>query len=50
MESSADSVKNNIDYKNLELFHGFLHGYTDIFVNNIYATKEYTYHNLPGMI
>ena len=50
MESLADSVKGNIDHKNLEHFHEFLRGYTDIFTNNIYATKDYTYHNLRGMI
>ena len=36
--------------KNLEHFHEFLRGYTDIFTNNIYATKDYTYHNLRGII
>ena len=50
MEFLADSVKDNIDHKNLEHFHEFLRGYTDIFTNNIYATKDYTYHNLRGMI
>ena len=50
MESLADSVKDNIDHKNLKHFHEFLRGYTDIFTNNIYATKDYTYHNLRGMI
>ena len=50
MESLAESVKGNINHKNLEHFHEFLHGYTDIFSNNIYATKDYTYHNLCGMI
>ena len=50
MESLADSVKGNIDHKNLEHFHEFLRGYTDIFTNNIYATKDYTYHSLCGMI
>ena len=50
MESLADSVKGNIDHKNLEHFHEFLRGYTDIFTNNIYATKDYTYHSLRGMI
>ena len=49
-ESLADSVKENIDYKDLEHFHEFLRGYTDIFTNNIYATKDYTCHNLRGMI
>ena len=50
IESLADSVKGNIDHKNLEHFHYFLRGYTDISTNNIYATKDYTYHNLRGMI
>ena len=50
MESLAESVKGSIDHKNLEHFHEFLRGYTDIFTNNIYATKDYTYHNLRGMI
>ena len=50
MESLADSVKGIIDHKNLEHFHEFLHGYTDTFTNNIYATKDYAYHNLRGMI
>ena len=50
MESLANSVKGNIDHKDLEHFHEFLRGYTDIFTNNIYATKDYTYHNLRGMI
>ena len=50
MESLAESVKGSIDHKNLEHFHEFLRGYTDIFTNNIYTTKDYTYHNLRGMI
>ena len=50
MESLADSVKGSIDHKDLEHFHEFLRGYTDIFTNNIYATKDYTYHNLRDMI
>ena len=50
MESLADSVKGNINHKDLEHFQEFLRGYTDIFTNNIYVTKDYTYHNLRGMI
>ena len=50
MDSLADSVKGNIDHKNLEHFREFQLGYTDIFTNNIYAIKNYTYHNLRGMI
>ena len=47
MESLTDSIKGDVD---LEHFHEFLRGYTDIFTNNIYATSDYTYHNLRGMI
>ena len=50
METLADSVKGNIDHKNLEHFHEFLCRYTDIFINNTYTRKDYTYHNLRGMI
>ena len=49
-ESLADSVKGHINHKNLEHFHEILCGYTDIFINNIYDTKDYTYHNLRDMI
>ena len=31
MESLADSVKDNIDHKNLEHFHELLRGYADIY-------------------
>ena len=48
--SLADSIKANIDDKNLEHFHEFLRGYRDIFANNIDAAKGYTYHNFLGMI
>ena len=50
LEFLAENIKSNIYHKNLEHFHEFLHGYTNIFTNNIYATKDYTYHNLSGMI
>ena len=54
-----NKIENRITFKiktgyrrwiNLEHFHEFLRGYTDIFNNNIYATKDYTYHNFRGMI
>ena len=54
-----NKIENRISFKiktgyrrwiNLEHFHEFLRGYTDIFNNNIYATKDYTYHNLRDMI
>ena len=47
MESLTDSIKGDVD---LEHFHEFLRSYTDIFTNKIYATKDYIYHNLRGMI
>ena len=50
LESLGNSIKDNIIHKNLEYFHEFLPGYTDIFTNNIYVTKNYTYHNLRSMI
>ena len=50
MEYLADRVKGNIDHKNLEQFHEFIRGYTDIFTSNIYARKDFTYHNLCGII
>ena len=50
MELLADSVKGNFDHKNLEHFHEFLRDLTGIFTNNIYTTKDYTYHNLRNMI
>ena len=50
METLADSVKGNIDHKSLEHLHEFLRGYSDIFTNNVYATKDYTYHNFGAMI
>ena len=50
IESLADGIKHNIDNKDLEHFHEILRCYTDIFTNSIYATKDYTYHNLRGMI
>ena len=50
METLADSAKGNIDHKSLEHLHEFLRGYSDIFTNNIYATKDYTYHNFGAMI
>ena len=49
MGALADSVNGNIDHKNLQHFHELPRGYTDIFTNNIYATKDYTYSH-RGMI
>ena len=48
--ANVESLKGNIDHKNLEHLHEFLCDCTDIFTDNIYATKDYTYLNLHGMI
>ena len=50
MESLADNVKGRVDHRNLEHFQEFLRGHTDIFINNIYVTKDYTYQSLRGLI
>ena len=50
MESLANNVKGRVHQKNLENFHEFLGGFTYIFTNNIYATKDYTDHNHRGLI
>ena len=50
MEYLADNIKGNIYNKSFKYFHEFLCGYTDIFTNNIYATKDPNCHNLRGMI
>ena len=50
MASVAVNVRDRIDHRNLEHFHEFLRGYTYILINNILATKGYTYHNLSGLI
>ena len=43
-------MKDQIDHKNFEHFHGFLGGYSDIFTESTSTTKYYGYHNLIGMI
>ena len=50
MESLADNVKDKTDHRNIEYFNEFLCGYTDIFTNNIYARKDYTCHNIRGLV
>ena len=50
MKSLADNFKDRVDHRNLEHFHEFLPDYIDISTNNIYALKDYTYHNLRALI
>ena len=47
--SLAGSVKDNFIIKIQTIF-TYPSGYTDISTNNIYATKDYNYHNLCNMI
>ena len=44
------NINGDFNHKNLEHFHEFLRGYTDIFINRNDAAKAYTYRNLPGTI
>ena len=50
MESITERVENYLDRDQVENFLEFMRAYTDIFTNNIFATKDYTYHNLKNMI
>ena len=45
-ESLADRVKSSIENTEKENFHEFLREYTDIFSNNVYEDRDYTYFNL----
>ena len=44
MEFLANNVIDNINKRNLEHFHEFLCGRTNVFTNYIYATKDYNNH------
>ena len=46
MESLAYTTSGKVQDNQLKEFHEFLHGYTDIFSKNIFATKDYSYHHL----
>ena len=50
LESVAQRTLNDVNHTQLEDFHEFLRGYTDIFTRNILDTKDYTYHLLKNMI
>ena len=43
MEKITERVENYLDHDQVEYFHKFIRAYTDIFSNNIFATKDYTY-------
>ena len=46
----AERVENSLDQNHVEHFHEFMGAYTEIFTNNIFATKGYTYQNLKDVI
>ena len=50
MERITEGVENCLDHDQLKNFHGFKCACTDIFTNNIFATKNFTYHSLKDMI
>ena len=50
MESLAYTTSGKVQDNQLEEFHEFLRGYTDIFSKNIFATKDYSYHHLKRLI
>ena len=50
MESVAYMASSKVQSTELEEFHEFLRGYTDIFSKNIFATIHYTYHHLKNLI
>ena len=49
-EAVIEMIKNTINKEQAENFHEFMHGYTDIFTNNIFTKINYTYRNVTAMI
>ena len=50
LERIAERDENYLDHDQVENFLEFMRAYTAIFTNKIFATKDYTYHNLKDMI
>ena len=50
MESLAHSGSKQVDPSQLENFHEFLRGYTDIFSKNVLSANDETYKNLKNLI
>ena len=50
MERVAERADNSLDQNQVENYNEFMCAYTDIFTNNIFATKDYIYHNLKYII
>ena len=50
MESIAYITSDKVDKTDLENFHEFLRGYTDIFAKNVISTEHHTYKELKTLI
>ena len=50
MESIAYIASEKVDQNDLENFHDFLRGYTDIFGKNMISTEDDTYKELKTLI
>ena len=50
LESVAQRNSNDVDHTQLEEFHELLTEYMDILMKNGLKTKDFTYHNLKGML
>ena len=48
LESVAQRTSNDVNHT--QSFTEFLRGYRDIFTKNVLKTKDFTYHNLKGII
>ena len=49
-EYLADKITENLDSHKREDFHEFLRAYVDTITKNVYATTDYTYKHLKGII
>ena len=43
MQRITERIENYLDHDQVENSHEFMRAYTDIFINNIFTTKDYTY-------
>ena len=50
MESIAYIASKKVDQNDLENFHEFLRGYTNIFAKNVISTEDHTYKDLKTLI
>ena len=50
MELLDYSASKQVDSSQFENFHGFLHGYADIFSKNVLSTNDAAYKNLKNLV